>query len=69
MLDECYGCSKRTAEPNCHHPDRCEYWARHMERQNKKYEARRIEVENAPRLSGYQKGRKVYTPGTRRRVL
>ena len=35
---ECYGCTKRTVEPNCHSAERCEHWARHEEQERNKHE-------------------------------
>lgn len=69
MCQECWGCQKRTIEPNCHDEQRCEHWAKHAQRQREKYRQRRNEIEDARPRAGYQKSREAYTPGTRRKVL
>lgn len=43
----CQGCAKRTTEPNCHHPDRCEFWKQHMEEQNARYAERKANAQLA----------------------
>lgn len=36
----CRECKKRTAEPNCHHPARCDAWAAYCEAKEREQAAR-----------------------------
>lgn len=42
-VHKCKDCPNRTIEPNCHHPDRCEYWARIEEEKARRYAQRQDE--------------------------
>ena len=41
-MSGCQECERRSIEPNCHNIETCEYWARHMAAQEKKYDARKM---------------------------
>ena len=43
MKMECQGCTRRTVEPNCHNVETCEYWAKHMAEQERKYAERELD--------------------------
>lgn len=59
----CQGCDKRTIEPNCHHPDRCEKWAEFETKKQARYKARAdMAMLDAVRVS-YDKGSTRYIPG------
>lgn len=55
MINECYGCTRRSAEPNCHNPETCRFWAKHMAEQERKREKKQEEIATRKEYSRYKK--------------
>lgn len=43
-MHKCMNCPDRTTEPNCHHPDRCEYWRKVEEERAERYAKRQADA-------------------------
>lgn len=54
-MNECYGCTRRSIEPNCHSPETCEFWARHTEKQKAMYAQKKTAAELARPKARYLK--------------
>lgn len=55
MTNECYGCARRSAEPNCHNAETCAFWAAHTAKQEAAYARKRQAAEIARPKARYIK--------------
>lgn len=53
--DSCKDCPERSYEPNCHNVETCEHWRRHMEEQQRKYDARKLTAQMKKPPPKYEK--------------
>ena len=63
IMHECYQCTNRTTNPNCHNPKLCEKWAAHIERQKRIYAEREEESRLSRPLAKFSKSKGVYYDG------